>query len=60
MEKRNKERTRIYRSMMEIEREFFPILYKERLEEKKSKEPGAFGSQLATELLESIRQQLAK
>lgn len=64
MRKENRQKNKVYRSMVEIERDFFPILYKERLEkerlEKEKSKPGAFGIELATELLENIRQQLTK
>ena len=51
---------RVYRSMMEVEREFFPNSYKKKLEEERSKEPGEFGTGLAKEILEKIREEFAK
>lgn len=60
MEKNEGSSKRVFRSMAEIEREFFPNSYKKKLEEEKKKEPGAFGRELAKEILEKIREELAK
>ena len=59
MERKNKQRKKAYHSMIEFEKEFFPISYEQKLAEKRSKDPGTFGTGLAMELLENIRQQLA-
>lgn len=58
MEKKGKKK--IYWSMAKIEEEFFPSLYKERLEAEEKKDPSISGTGLAMELLNSIRQQLAE
>ncbi len=58
MPKNNKKK--IYCSMIEIEKEFFPALYRERIQERKDKDPSSFGTELATEILKSIKQELAK
>jgi hypothetical protein len=50
----------VYRSIIEIERELFPKSYRKRLEEKKEKIPGAFGSDLAKEFLEKLKSELDK
>jgi hypothetical protein len=60
MEKNNKEKKKVYRSMKEFEMEIFPKSYAERLATKKSEDPRAFGAGLAEELLEDIRQRLSK
>ncbi len=60
MESKGKQERKTYYSMKEFEKEFFPQSYKEKLVEKRSKEPSMFGTILATELLKSIRQQLMK
>ena len=60
MEKGNKGGKRVFHSMIEFEREFFPVSHKEKIDEEKSKNPDIYGTGLAIELLESIRQQLAK
>ena len=54
------EKKKVYRSMKEFEMEIFPKSYAERLATKKSEDPRAFGAGLAEELLEDIRQRLAK
>lgn len=59
MEKKSKQRRKVYRSMIEFEKEFFPISYEQKLVEQRHKDPGTFGTGLAMELLENIRQQLA-
>ena len=56
----DKEKKKVYRSMKEFEIEIFPKYYAERLATKKSEDPRAFGAGLAEELLEGIRQRLAK
>jgi hypothetical protein len=60
MKEKNKQRKKVYRSVEEFEEEFFPTAHEKKLAEKRSKEPSTFGTGLATELLESIRQQLMK
>lgn len=60
MERKKKRDRKIYYSMKEFEKEFFPHSYEGELAEDKSKEPRMFGSGLASELLKSIRQQLMK
>ncbi|RZN44068.1 MAG: hypothetical protein EF813_00200 [Methanosarcinales archaeon] len=60
MKKNNEGNKKTYRSMKEFEMEIFPKSYTERLATKKSEDPRAFGAGLAEELLEDIRQRLAK
>jgi hypothetical protein len=55
-----KEKKKTYRSMKEFEMTIFPKSYTERLATKKNEDPRAFGAGLAEELLECIRQRLAK
>ena len=59
MERKSEQEEKIYRSITEIEKEFFPKSYKERIKEGKSKKPGTFGSNLAMEFLEDVRRKLA-
>jgi len=51
------EKKRVFRTMAEIKREFFPNTYKKKLEEEEKK-PGAFGTGLAKEIMEEIRRKL--
>lgn len=51
---------KIYHSILEIKRDFFLRAYKEKLDEERLKEPGAFGSELAREFLEKMKQELEK
>lgn len=60
MESKKKQDRKIYYSMKEFEKKFFPHSYEEKLVENRSKEPNIFGIALATELLKNIRQQLMK
>jgi predicted DNA binding CopG/RHH family protein len=60
MEKNNKEKKKVYRSMKEFEMEIFPKSYAERLAKEMSEDPRDFGIRLAEELLEDIRQRLSK
>ncbi|RLG30701.1 hypothetical protein DRO03_03585 [Methanosarcinales archaeon] len=54
------EKKKVYRSMKEFEMEIFPKSYAERLETKKNEDPRSFGAGLAEELLEDIKQRLAR
>ena len=54
------EKNKVYRSMKEFEMDIFPKSCAERLATKKSEDPRAFGAALAEELLEDIRQRLAR
>lgn len=45
-----------YRSLLEIEQEFLPNIYKEKV--KKSKTPRNYGRILAVELIESIKKEI--
>ena len=60
MEKRDSPRKEVYRSVAEFEEKFFPTYHERRLSQKRRDEPSNFGTGLATELLENIRQRLAK
>ena len=57
---KNRQNEKIYRSMIEFEKEFFPDSYEKRLRKKKNEELGISGTGLVTELLEDIRRALAK
>jgi len=55
---KKKKGQKVYRSIIEIEKNFFPISYKKKLVERRSKKPEIFGANLITELLEVSKQQL--
>jgi hypothetical protein len=55
---RKKEKERIYHSIVEIERNFFPKSFKERMI-KKPEGSQALGASLAKESLDKIKKQLA-
>ena len=57
---KNKKKEKAYRSMMEIEKKFFPKLHKERLLEKEANDPGAQGRRIARETLEAVKSRLAQ
>ena len=52
------DQARIYRSIIEIEQEFLPRSYNEKIEQEKLKEPGAFGLELTRKFLEEMKRQL--
>lgn len=56
---RKKEKERIYHSIVEIERNFFPKSFEERMI-KKSENSQALGINLAKESLDKIKRQIAK
>lgn len=60
MSRRSEQKKNVYCSILEIEKEFFPKSYEERIKEERSKEPGTFGYDLAMEFIEDVRRQLAK
>ena len=60
MKKHNKKKGRIYTSSVEFMKTFFPKSYQEKLEQNQSKERGSFGTSLAIELMNSVRQELRK
>ena len=60
MNNKNEQGKKVYRSLTEIEKAFFPISYEKKLAEERIKAPATFGTGLVTELLDSIREALAK
>ncbi|KYK27558.1 MAG: hypothetical protein HXS48_23145 [Theionarchaea archaeon] len=60
MKKTNSQEEKVYYSVAEIEREFLPKFYREKVEREREKEPGSFGSELAMKFLENVKHQLAK
>jgi len=60
MKEKNKQRNEVYRTVEEFEKEFIPNFHEKKLAEERSKEPSIFGTGLATELLECIRDELMK
>ena len=53
-----KKQKRIYKSLAEVEKEFIPILYKERLERHQTHEPKDIGSKIAKDIIEHAKNQL--
>lgn len=49
---------RVFRSLIEIEKEYCPESYKKKLEEKENKKPEEFGTGLVKEIMDEIRQKL--
>jgi len=61
MSKNNARGQKIYHSMAEIEKDFFPSLYEERMERKRESEsPEETGTRIVSEILEAIREELNK
>ena len=61
MGKINKGQGRIYNSIVEIEKDFFPVLYSERIsEERNNEQPAATASRLTAQLMNDIKQELRK
>ena len=60
MKKTSKHSGKTYDSMAQVERDFFPALYKERLARMRDEDPKGFGRQLASESLASMRKRLTK
>jgi len=55
-----KVRKKIYSSLAEVERDFFPVLYKERIENNQSKEANEIGIKIAKDILNHAKQQILK
>ena len=61
MGKGKKGQGRIYNSIVEIEKDFFPALYSERInEERNNEQPAATASRLTSQLMNDIKQELRK
>jgi hypothetical protein len=60
MKQKSNQEEKVYHTMVEFEKEFFPNAYEKKLAEKRSKDPKSFGAVLAMELLENIRRQLSQ
>ena len=60
MGKKIRQTENVFHSMMEFEKKFFPKSHEEKLAQRRSKEPGTFGTGLAVDLLDGIRQELTK
>ena len=58
MPKNNQKEENIFCSIDDIDRKYFPTYYNKKIEDKKFKESGAFGINLAVELLEDLKKQL--
>ncbi|MCG9127306.1 hypothetical protein JT359_06845 [Candidatus Poribacteria bacterium] len=56
-----KKRTeKVYRSIVEVKKHFFPNSYKKELEYKKGQDPNSFGTALVEGFFEGVKQQLRK
>lgn len=55
-----KKNKKVYHSMTEVEKEFFPNSYQAKIKNEQEKKPGAFGSELAIEFLEDVKRKLSK
>ena len=55
-----KQTEKVYRSIEEFKKHFFPNSYQKELDLKKSQDPKSFGTGLVQELLEGIRQEFRK
>ena len=51
---------KIYKSLAEVEKEFFPVLYKERLKGNKPEEPKDIGKKIARDILDNAKQQILR
>lgn len=60
MKSKNKGNGKVYRSMIEFEKEIFPDSYEEQLKRRENEGTGLSGTGLVTELLKGIKQDLAK
>lgn len=60
MNKKSEREEKVYHSIIEIEKDFLPRTYQEKIEEERKEDAGEFGADLAKEFLEDIRHQLAK
>ena len=47
-----------FKSIIEFEKEFFPKSYQRKIEEKMQSEPKIYGTGIAIEILDNIKQQL--
>jgi hypothetical protein len=57
---RVKENNKIYRSIMEFEKEFFPNSFQSKRKNEQEEKPGSFGIELAMEFLRSVKRRLSK
>lgn len=55
-----KQTEKVFRSMAEFKKHFFPNSYQKELERKRIEDPKSFGTGLVQELLEGVKQQLRK
>ena len=51
---------KIYRSLAEVEKDFFPILYKKRLKSHLSNKPKDIGAKIAKDIVSNAKQQILK
>ena len=55
-----KETEKVYRSIAEFKKHFFPNAYEKELADKRSQDPKNFGTGLVQELLENVKQELRR
>lgn len=56
--RKNKQTEKVYCSLEELKEDLLPNLHKEELKEKRLNKPELYGTSLATEILEKIKQQM--
>jgi len=57
--KESKKNKKIYHSMTEFEKKFFPNAFESKIKREQKENPGAFGTELATEFLEGVKRILS-
>lgn len=55
---KNKKQRKVYRSLIEVQKDLFPVLYKERLEKYQPKEPKDIGIEIAKDIIKHAKHQL--
>jgi len=58
--KKAKKNNKVYYSMTEFEKEFFPNAFQSEIKKEQEEKPGAFGTELANEFLEGVKRKLSK
>jgi len=58
MRTKSKKTKKSFYSLTDIEKEFFPNSFKEKIREEKEEEPGFFGTNLAIDFLKKVEKEL--
>ncbi len=56
MPRKNDTTKKVFCSILEVKKEFYPISFKEKNRKEMEEEPGFFGTELATDLLRRLKQ----